>query len=173
MNGLLSLNGAKAASQQYYSGTSGWIQSGAASSDVTALQTYGDLPLPSSGAGQIWASGPGLKDSLLDDFQALILIENFQALATSEPSVRYLPLFDPNATGTTTGGNGTYQIVYFVPVIVVYAQGNGQANMDIAVTTALGDPITDPTVVVSNVVPMDTSTIPSQFLVPVAAKLAQ
>jgi hypothetical protein len=173
MNGLLSLNGSKAASQQYYSGGTGWIQAGATSTDITNLQNSGDLPLPTNGTGQTWASGPGLKSSLVGDFQALIVIENFQALAEGEPVVRYLPLFDPNSSNTTGGGNGTYQIVYFVPVVVVYAQGNGKVNMDIAVTAGLGDPITDPTVVVSNVTPMGTSSIPPQYVVPVTAKLAQ
>ncbi len=173
MDGLLSLNGSKAASQQYYSGTSGWIQAGAASTDVTNLKSSNDLPLPTDGTGQKWATGPGLKDSLLNDFQALIVLENFQALVTDVPSVRYLPLFDPNSAGTTTGGNGTYQIVHFVPVTVVYAQGNGQANMDIAITAGLGDPVTDPSVVVSNVVPMGTSTVPPQYTVPVTGKITQ
>jgi Flp pilus assembly protein TadG len=173
MDGLLSLNGSKAASQQYYAGTNGWIQAGAASTDITNLKSSGDLPLPTDGSGQKWASGPGLKDSLLTDFQALIVIENFQALVTDVPSVRYLPLFNPNSDGTTTGGNGTYQITYFVPVIVVFAQGNGQANMDIAVTAGLGDPVTDPSVVVSNVVPMGTSPVPPQFTVPVTGKITQ
>jgi hypothetical protein len=37
-----------------------------------------------------------------------------------------------------------------VPVYVVYAQGYGKANMDIAVIPAPGGPIFDPTAVVGN-----------------------
>jgi hypothetical protein len=161
MDGLLSLNGSKAASQQYYSGTTGWLQGGPTSQDISGLHASNDLPLPASGAGETWASGPGMKSSLLGDFQALI---------TTPPTMRLLPLFDPSSAGTTGGGNGTYQICYFVPVYVVYAQGHGKANMDIAVVPAPGNPVLDPTAMVSGVVPMGTSPTP-QYLVPVAAKL--
>jgi Flp pilus assembly protein TadG len=164
MDGLLSLNGSKAAAQTYYSGTNGWIQGGPTSSDISGLKSAGDLPLPSSGSGQTWASGPGMKSSLLSDFQSLV---------TNPPTPRMLPLFDPNSAGTTGGGNGTYQIVYFVPVYLVYAQGTGKANMDIAVIPAPGTPLFDPTAVVGSVTPMGTSTTPPQFVVPVAAKLTQ
>jgi hypothetical protein len=105
-----------------------------------------------------------MKSSLLGDFQALI---------TTPPTVRLLPIFDPASPGTTGGGNGTYQICYFVPVYVVYADGHGKANMDIAVVPATGSPITDPTAVVSGVTPMGTSTTPPQYVVPVAAKLTR
>ena len=160
MDGLLSLDGSKAASQQYYSGSTGWIQAGGSSQDITNLKTHSDLPLPSTG-GKTWDSGPGMKSSLLSDFQSLI---------TTPPTVRILPLFDPNAAGTTTGGNGTYQIMYFVPVEIVYADGHG-SNMDIAVLPVMGSPITDPTAVVGNVTPLGTSSTPPQYVVPVAAKL--
>jgi Flp pilus assembly protein TadG len=164
MDGLLSLNGSKAAAQTYYSWTNGWIQGGPTSSDISSLQGAGDLPLPTTGAGQTWNSGPGMKSSLLSDFQSLI---------TNPPTPRLLPLFDPNSAGTTGGGNGTYQITYFVPVYLVYAQGTGQTNMDIAVMPAPGSPLFDPTVVLGNVSPMGTSTIPPQYVVPVPPKLTQ
>jgi hypothetical protein len=163
MDGLLSLNGDKSASNGYYSGD-GWVQRGPTSTDIGGLHTAGDLPVPTSGAGQTWASGPGMKSDLLRDFQALI---------TDPPTPRLLPLYDPNSPGTTGGGNGTYQITYFVPVYVVYAQGNGKTNMDIAVIPAACGPTFDPTAVVSNVTPMGTSTTPPQYMVPVAAKITQ
>lgn len=167
MDGLLSLNGYKAPSTGYYSGAppnGGWIQGGPTSTDITSLHSAGDLPLPSSGAGQTWASGPGMKSVLLGDFQALI---------TTPPTPRLLPLYDPNSPGTTSGGNGTYQITQFVPVYVVYAEGHGKANMDIAIIPAPGSPIFDPTAVVGTVTRMGTSTNLPQYLVPVAAKLTQ
>jgi hypothetical protein len=104
-----------------------------------------------------------MKSDLLGDFQALI---------TSPPTPRLLPLYDPNSSGTTGGGNGTYQIVYFVPVYIVYAEGHGKANMDIAVIPAPGSASFDPTAVV-NVSPMGTSSNPPQYVVPVAPKLTQ
>jgi Flp pilus assembly protein TadG len=167
MDGLLSLNGAKAASNGFYSGgppNGGWIQCGPTSSDIAGLKTAGDIPLPTSGTGETWTSGPGMKSDLLTDFQALI---------TTPPTPRLLPLFDPNSSGTTGGGNGTYQITYIVPVYVVYAQGHGKANMDIAIVPAPGAPVFDPTAVVGNVQPMGTSTTPPQYVVPMPAKLTQ
>jgi Flp pilus assembly protein TadG len=163
MDGLLSLFGDKAASNGYYSG-GGWVQCGPTATDISGLHTAGDLPVPTSGAGKTWASGPGMKSDLLGDFQALI---------TDPPTPRVLPLYDPASPGTTGGGNGTYQITYFVPVYVVYAQGHGKANMDIAVIPAAVGPIFDPTAVVSNVTPMGASTTPPQYMVPVAAKITQ
>jgi Flp pilus assembly protein TadG len=164
MDGLLSLNGSKAASNGYYSGTTGWIEGGPTSSDISSLQSAGDLPLPTDLSGETWASGPGMKSDLLTDFQALI---------TTPQTMRLLPLFDPNSTGTTGGGNGTYQIVAFVPVYVVYAQGHGKANMDIAVVPAGGSVVTDPTAVVTNQAPLSSSSTPAQYLVPVSGRLAQ
>jgi Flp pilus assembly protein TadG len=164
MDGLLSLNGSKAASQQWYSGgppNGGWIQCGPTATDLAGLAAAGDLPLPANGTGACWASGPGMKSSLLGDFQAII---------TSPPTMKLLPLFDPNSPGTSGGGNGTYQICYFVPVYLVYADGHGKANMDIAVVPAPGNPLTDPTVVIGKVQPLGTSSTP-QYVVPVPGKL--
>jgi Flp pilus assembly protein TadG len=167
MDGLLSLDGTKAASNGYYSGgppNGGWIQCGPTSADITNLHANSDLPLPTTGAGQTWASGPGMKSDLLSDFQAII---------TTPPTPRLLPLFDPNSSGTTGGGNGTYQITYFVPVYMVYAQGHGKANMDIAIIPAPGGASFDPTAVVGNLTPLGTSTTPPQYVIPVPGKLTQ
>jgi hypothetical protein len=174
MDGLLSLNGAKAASQQFYSGgfpNPGWIEGGPTAADMAGMNAAGNLPLPTNGTGNSWPSGPGMKSSNLPYFQSLVV--SFQSLVTDSPGVHLLPLYDPNSPGTTTGGNGTYQICYFVPIYVVYAQGRGKANMDIAVVPASGSPITDPTIVLSSVAPLGTSSIPPQFLTPVPAKLTQ
>jgi Flp pilus assembly protein TadG len=160
MDGLLSLYSSKAASQQNYSGSTGWIQAGPTSSDISSLLSGQDLPL--NGAQSPWASGPGLKSSLLSDFQAIISTQN----------VHLLPLYDPISPGTVGGGNGTYEIVHFVPIHLVYATGNGQTNMDIAVTSA-GVPITDPTAYISGITPLGTSSTPPQYRVLVAARLSQ
>jgi hypothetical protein len=166
MDGLLSLNGSKASSQQLFSGggpNGGWIQSGPSSTDVVGLGSAGNLPLPANGTGNTWPAGPGMKSSLLGDFSAVI---------TSPPNMRLMPVYDPNSSGTTGGGNGTYQICYLVPVYVVDAVGHG-GNMDIAVVPASGNPLTDPTIVFSNVAPLGSSSVPAQFVVPMPAKLTQ
>jgi len=167
MAGLLSLDGSKAPSNGPFVGggrNGGWIQAGASPADIISLHTAGDLPLPTSGAGKTWAAGPGVKSDVLHDFQALV---------TDPPTLRLLPLFDPDSLGTTSGGNGTYEIVYLVPVYVVYAEGHGRTNMDIAVVPAAGSPIYDPTLVISGTTRMGTSTTSSRFLVPTPAKLTQ
>jgi hypothetical protein len=162
MDGLLSMDGSKAPSTSYYSGITQWIQAGPSSSDLGSLHSTGDLPLPTNGTGQTWASGPGLKSSQLYDFQQLI---------TSPPTPHLLPLYDPTSAGTTTSGNGTYQVTCFVPVYVVYAQGTG-SGMDIAVVPAAGLPTFDPTAVVSNILPMGSSS-GTQYAVQQTAKLTQ
>jgi hypothetical protein len=166
MDGLLSLMGSKAASEQYYSGTTGWIEAGPTAADIKGLRSSGDLPTDPSNP-PMWASGPGMKSSLLPDFQSLI---------TSPPTTRLLPLFDPNSPNTTPGGNGTYGITYFVAVNVVYAQGNGKANMDVAIVpaspyVALTDPTTTANIA-QNQVPAGESTVPPQYQVAVAPKLS-
>jgi hypothetical protein len=147
-NGLLSLNGTKAPADTSYSGTSGWIQAGPSTMDITALHTQqsgfsaADLPLPGDGAtGTTWASGPGMKSDLQSDFSAV----------QQTGRINFLPLFDPNSSGTGgNGSNATYQIVAFVPVYIVYADGRGKANMDVAVSLPQAPYIlTDPSVTVS------------------------
>lgn len=160
MRGLLSLNGSKAASETYYGGSNAWIQAGATSSDIASLKSAGDLPL--SGTQHTWASGPGMKSTLVSDFQTLI---------TTPATVKLLPIYDPNSAGTTGGGNGTYDIRYIVPVYVVYADGHG-SNMDIAVIRA-GNPITDSNMMYSNVSPMGTSSVNAAYRTAIAAKLTQ
>jgi Flp pilus assembly protein TadG len=160
MDGLLSVDGTKAPSQQSYDGSNGWIESGPSSADIAGLHAVGDLPLD---GGQSWSSGPGLKSSELQSFQALI---------TAPPTLRLLPIFDMYSPGTTNGGNGTYEIIAFVPVYVVYAQGQGQTNMDIAVVPAPGV-VTDPTAIITGILPLSSSSTSIQYLVPVAGKLSQ
>lgn len=161
MRGLLSLNGSKAASETYYGGSTAWIQSGATSSDIASLQSAGDLPL--SGSQHTWASGPGMKSTLISDFQTLV---------TTPATVKLLPVYDPNSAGTTGGGNGTYDIRYIVPVYVVYAQGHG-SNMDIAVIPA-GNPILDSNLSFNNSSPLGSNTsVNAAYRTAISAKLTQ
>jgi hypothetical protein len=99
-------------------------------------------------------------------------LNNFQALITTPPTMRLLSIFDAYSPGTSNGGNGTYQIIAFVPVYVVYAQGTGQGNMDIAVVPA-PSAVTDPTVSYTNVVPLTSTTNPSPYVVPILGKISQ
>jgi hypothetical protein len=157
----------------YYSGSTGWIQAGPSAADVTNLHTQqsgftsADLPLPGDGVtGTTWASGPGMKSNLQSDFYAL----------QQTGGVQYLPLFDPNSSGTGgNGSSGTYQIVAFVPVTIVYADSRGKSNMDIAVSVPQGPYVlTDPTVTVSQS-PLGSisSSINSNLIVVVPPRLTQ
>jgi Flp pilus assembly protein TadG len=136
--GLLSLNGSKAPSVGYYGGNQSWIQAGPTTgpnSDVSSLLSTGNLPLPASSN---WAAGPGLKSSLIGDFQA------------AEGKPRLLPLFD------TSGGNGSnawYNVVAFVGVTISYANGTG-SNMTIDVQPAA---VIDPTLIFSSWAPAGAS----------------
>ncbi len=160
-NGLLSLNGTKSSSDSYYAGSTAWIQAGPSSSDIAGMQSAGSLPLPTSGAGTTWPGGPGLKSTEISDFQADV-----------NGQVYLLPLYDPTSSGTTTGGNGTYQITHFVPVTIVYAHYTG-SKMDIAVLPAPGTPLSDPTAFFSNTTPLGTSTTSQLYVTSMAAKITQ
>jgi Flp pilus assembly protein TadG len=172
-NGLLSLDGTMAPSDPHYSGSSGWVQAGPSSTEVTDLHTEqsgfssADLPLPGDGTtGTTWASGPGMKSNLQSDFAAV------QQTGT----IRILPLFDPSSSGTGgNGSSGTYQIVAFVPVYIAYAESRGKANMDVAVSLPQGPYVlTDPTVIVSQS-PLGSipSTVNSALVVLVQPRLTQ
>jgi hypothetical protein len=144
-NGLLSLNGSSAPSQQYYSGTTGWIQAGPSATDISSLVSAGDIPLGSSAQ---WGVGPGMKSSLLSDFQAV------------ENTPRLLPLYD---TSGANGSNAWYHVVALVGVTITYADGNGKANMTIDVQP---NAFVDPANIVVSPVPAGTTTSRSFVFTP-------
>jgi hypothetical protein len=137
-NGLLSLNGVKAPPDADYAGTNGWIQAGPTTgntnppSDIAGLYSAGDLPLPTTSN---WAAGPGMKSTLLSDFQAV----------EGEPKI--LPLYD---TSGSNGSDAWYHIVEFVGVTITYAELHGN-KMTIDVQPC---PAVDATAIISNPAPL-------------------
>src|SRR5205823_12638876 len=103
-----------------------WIDVGETPNDINYLLNHNLLPVYPS-APQPWKVGPGLKSTLLTDFQSVI----------GRPSL--LPLFapvngDPTAyqAASGTGQNATYAVVGFVGAAISSATGNG-SNMNISV----------------------------------------
>jgi len=124
-----------------------WIDTGQTPNDIQYLLDNNLLPVSldtSNGnpGPQNWKVGPGLKSTLLANFQEVM----------GEPAT--LPLFkpavgwDPNGTGyqaaNGNGQNATYAIVGFAGVTVSHADGNGN-NMTISVQPMA---IIDPTDIV-------------------------
>jgi Flp pilus assembly protein TadG len=138
-----------------------WIETGETPNDIKYLLDNNLMPVSldtSNGepGPKDWKVGPGLKGTLVSDFQAII----------GEPAA--IPLFKPvtgwdlNASGQTYqaagGGNGqsaTYQIVGFAAVTVSEAIGNGNNNMTIYLQPT---GLIDPTDVILNPQPAGTGT---------------
>jgi hypothetical protein len=123
-----------------------WIDSGQTPNDIQYLLDNSLLPVSMS-APQAWKVGPGLKSTLLSDFQSQM------------GKSMLIPLFTPASTlpYTAASGNGqgaTYAIVGFAGVAISQADGNG-GNMDISLQPAAG---IDATSVLSNMVPAGEST---------------
>ncbi|HEV3235362.1 MAG TPA: pilus assembly protein TadG-related protein [Gemmataceae bacterium] len=116
-----------------------WIDDGATPNDISYLLTNNLLPVSPS-SPEPWKCGPGLKSTLLSNFQGQI----------GEPNL--IPLFAPvsslpNYTAATGNGqNATYAIIGFVGVTITQATGNG-SNMNISIQPMA---INDPTSIILN-----------------------
>jgi Flp pilus assembly protein TadG len=119
-----------------------WIDSGATPNDITYLLSNNLLPV-SPAAPQPWTVGPGLKSTLLSNFQSVIGLPNL------------IPLFQSNSplpnyvAAAGTGSNATYAIIGFVGVTISQAEGSG-SNMNISIQPMA---IVDPTEVILNASP--------------------
>jgi hypothetical protein len=119
-----------------------WIDSGATPNDINYLLSNNLLPV-SITAPQSWTVGPGLKSTLLSNFQSQIGVPNL------------IPLFQPvtplpnYVAASGTGSNATYSIVGFVGVTISQAEGSG-GGMNISVQSSA---IVDPTAVILNASP--------------------
>jgi Flp pilus assembly protein TadG len=132
-----------------------WIDNGQTPNDISYLVNHNMLPVSLS-APEAWKAGPGLKSTLVTNFQSVMGDANL------------LPLFKPV---TAYGGNGGYQaasgtgqntafeIVGFVGVTVTQADGSGSSGMTIKVQPMA---TLDPTAVISNAAPATGTTL-SQF----------
>lgn len=103
-----------------------WIDDGQTPNDIRYLLDHNMLPVSLQDAKD-WKVGPGLKSTLLTDFQAQI----------DKPNL--IPLFRPVSplpgplyqAANGQGENATYAVVGFVGVTISEAYGNGNANMQI------------------------------------------
>jgi hypothetical protein len=135
-----------------------WIDTGQTPNDINYLLNNGLLPVTID-APQPWKVGPGLKSTLLADFQSQMGAPN------------KIPLFIPAQltptyiAATGNGQNATYSICGMVGITISQAEGNGN-NMDISIQP-MGN--IDPTSVFSNPAPAGTAlssfgTSPTTFL---------
>src|SRR5262249_31951745 len=101
-----------------------WIDAGQTPNDISYLLNNNLLPVSPS-APQPWKCGPGLKSTLVSDFQSQMGVPNL------------IPLFVPASTqpyvaASGDGSNATYAIIGFVGVTITQASGNG-SSMDISI----------------------------------------
>jgi hypothetical protein len=127
-----------------------WIDDGETPNDIDYLISNNLLPVSMTNP-QSWKAGPGLKSTLLSNFQQELNVPNL------------IPLFQaaqyPTAANGNTyvaasgnGQNATYAIVGFVGVAISNATGNG-TNMNISIQPTA---IVDPTAVLQKALPAGT-----------------
>jgi Flp pilus assembly protein TadG len=126
-----------------------WIDSGQTPNDISYLTNNNLVPV-SPAAPEPWKVGPGLKSTLLTNFQDQI----------GKPNL--IPLFAPANMGSSgwgsqgyvaasgNGQNATYAVVGFVGVTISQATGDGNNNMNISIRASA---IVDPTLTVPNAQP--------------------
>jgi hypothetical protein len=113
-----------------------WIDDGETPNDIQYLLNNNLLPVSPS-APQQWKGGPGLKSTLVSNFQSVM----------GEPNL--IPLFVPVNDGSNgqpyvaaqgSGSGAYYSVVGFVGVVISQADGSG-GSMDISIQpTAVVDP---------------------------------
>ncbi|HEY7314196.1 MAG TPA: pilus assembly protein TadG-related protein [Gemmataceae bacterium] len=125
-----------------------WIDDGQTPNDISYLMNNNLVPVAPA-APEPWKVGPGLKSTLLTNFQDQMGKSNL------------IPLFAPSNMGsngwgssgyvaaTGTGQNATYAVVGFVGVKISEATGSGN-NMNISIQPSS---IVDPTLTVPNAQP--------------------
>jgi Flp pilus assembly protein TadG len=149
-----------------------WINDGETPNDISYLLNNNQLPVTQASPKQ-WTVGPGIKSTLLPDFQGQLgkanLIPLFRPYSEITGSSTYQA-----ASGTGSGAN--YYIVGFVGVKISQADGSGNAGMTISIQpTATIDatsmiPSPTPAGTQSMSWPNGTTTSPTTFI---SAKLTQ
>ncbi|HLN26130.1 MAG TPA: pilus assembly protein TadG-related protein [Gemmataceae bacterium] len=131
-----------------------WIDDGETPNDISYLINNNLLPV-SMASPQNWKAGPGLKSTLLTNFQDALNVPNmiplFQAAQYPTVANGYTYL-----AASGSGQNATYAIVGFVGVVISDASGNG-SNMNISVQPTA---IIDPTAVLQTAMPAGTQSSP-------------
>lgn len=134
-----------------------WIDSGVTPNDISYLLSKSMLPVSPSAPAN-WTVGPGLKSTLVTNFQSVMGLQNLIPLF--QPYQAYDSTKTPAYIAAASQGSGaTYSVVGFVGVTVSQAEYSG-SNMVIAIQP-MG--IVDPTGVISNPLPAATITQQSGF----------
>lgn len=122
-----------------------WIDDGQTPNDLQYLIDHDMLPV-STTAPKWWKAGPGMKSTLLDNFQGVL----------GQPNL--IPLFTPHqgTPGSSdyqaargSGSNAEYNVVGFVGIMVSYAEGQG-SGMDISLQPMA---VVDPSMIISTPTP--------------------
>jgi Flp pilus assembly protein TadG len=131
-----------------------WIDNGQTPNDISYLVNNNLVPVSLS-SPKSWKCGPGLKSTLVSNFDSVMwdpnLIPLFVAVEYPSAANGYTYI-----AASGTGQNATYAIVGFVGVCVSNATGNG-GNMDISIQPTA---VVDPTAVILNNLPAGTQTSP-------------
>jgi Flp pilus assembly protein TadG len=128
-----------------------WIDDGETPNDIAYLANPSNNLLPvSTSSPKNWKAGPGLKSTLLSNFQ----------LEIGTPT--FIPLFEPVSripyqAASSTGQNATYAVVGFVGITISEATGSGN-NMNISIQPMAA---INPTAVIPNPTPAGTTQSPN------------
>lgn len=136
-----------------------WIDDGSTPNDITYLLNNNLLPVSVSAPEQ-WKCGPGLKSTLVSNFESVmgepLLIPIFQPVS---PAASNPPPSSPGSSytaETAQGQTATYAVVGFAGVTITQATSSGN-NMNISIQPSA---VVDPTAVISN--PLPAATISQQ-----------
>jgi hypothetical protein len=140
-----------------------WIDDGQTPNDISYLINNNLLPV-SMKAPKDWKVGPGLKSTLVTNFQSVMgdpyLIPIFQAYQYPSPATSQGLVGSVTGQGyiaaASQGQNAYYQIVGFVGVTISQATSNGW-NMNISVQPMA---VVDPTAVLAGAQPAGTQASP-------------
>ncbi len=124
-----------------------WIDDGSTPNDISYLLSNNLLPVSPTNP-EPWKAGPGLKSTLLSDFQSQMGVPNLIPLFAPVSPTGSNPSSPGNSyvAATGNGQNATYAIIGFVGVTITQATGNG-SNMNISIQPTA---IVDPTEVILN-----------------------
>ncbi len=130
-----------------------WIDSGSTPNDISYLLNNGLLPVSPSDPQQ-WKCGPGLKSTLLSNFQSQIGNPNLIPLFVPvSPTGSTEPTASNYVAASGTGQNATYAVVGFAGVQISQADGSG-GGLTVSIQPCA---IVDPTEVILDAKPAGSS----------------
>jgi Flp pilus assembly protein TadG len=130
-----------------------WIDTGSTPNDISYLLNNGLLPVSPSDPQQ-WKCGPGLKSTLLSNFQSQIGNPNLIPLfAPVSPTGSTAPTAGNYVAASGTGQNATYAVVGFAGVQISQADGSG-GGLTVSIQPSA---IVDPTEVILDAKPAGSS----------------